>query len=163
MLGAAVGGLIAGGVALRIEAKRDERDRERRKVEVRAAARLVFTDLEVARLALEHALAQEKVIGTNTVPTAAWRAHGVLLAAALPSDDYDAVAEACAKVAVWVCGVGGMPTLAPGLVPDIDLSENPDARGAIENLLGMCLRAREILHRIAYGPERSEEDEQPAR
>jgi len=53
---------------------------------------------------LDTTLKQGKLTGLAP-PTAAWRAHGVLLAGALPHEDYDGVAEACAKVAVLASGV----------------------------------------------------------
>jgi len=157
LLGGIVGATIEGRSARRIDQERETRNRVRRQVEIRAAARLVFTDLEIARLKLEGALDQGRLVVITEVPTAAWRAHGVLLAADLPADDYDAVAEACAKVAVWESGTGaGAPSA--GLLSEIDLAEYPGMRDAVENLLGMCLRACEVLHPLAYGAARPDDN-----
>ena len=98
----------------------------------------------------------------DTIPTGAWRAHGVLLAGAMPPDDYDAVAEGCVKVAQWASSISRVSPPAPGLQPGVDPVESPDMRGAVENLPGLCLRAREILHQLAYAPDSADEVERSA-
>jgi hypothetical protein len=102
LLGSLVGAAINQRAARALEVRREEREAGVQQVRLRAAARLVFSELRLAQLAVDSILKRRTfTFGTVVPPDTAWATHGVLLAAALSEAEYDAVASACAKVAVW--------------------------------------------------------------
>jgi hypothetical protein len=91
-IGAAVGGVIAAFTTWRVEVSRRAGEEHAAQLEARAAARLVWLELENARSTFN-----ESLQGTWTAanpPTDAWREHRGLLASALELSDWTAVANA---------------------------------------------------------------------
>jgi hypothetical protein len=77
-------------------------------------------------------------------PGTAWATHGVLLAGALSEAEYDPVASACGKLALWF-GVN-----APDLLPGTNLSVVPEAERVLGDLSKEIVAAIGVLHPIGY-------------
>jgi hypothetical protein len=145
LLGSLVGAAINQRAARALEVRREERQAGVQQVRLRAAARLVFSELRLAQLAVDSILKRRTfTFGTVVPPDTAWATHGVLLAAALSEAEYDAVASACAKVAVW------FRTKLPNSQLVADLSLAPETESALEGLNREILAAIGVLHPIGY-------------
>jgi hypothetical protein len=145
LLGSLVGAGINQHAARRLETGRERREAEASQARVRAAARLVFIELQLAGLGAQSALKNKQVVFGIAPPTTAWATHGVLLAEALSEGEYDAVAEACGKVAVWFGA-----KVPPALQGVTELSDMPDAEQTLSKLQGVVEAAIEVLRPIAY-------------
>jgi hypothetical protein len=99
LLGSLTGAGINEHAARRRDNRREMREAEAHQARLRAAARLVFIELQLARNQVEDALAAKRFVFGIRPPGTAWATHGVLLADALSEGDYDALAEACGKEA----------------------------------------------------------------
>jgi hypothetical protein len=132
--GAAVGGLIAAWVTLRIETRRDAREERRERDEARAAARQVWLELDDARWTFATAL-DEKVWRATEPSTRAWYDHRGLLASFLPLNGWRTVAQAVGAVA-WERG-------HPQEVAD-PLTD-PDRRRSVEQSREKLVEALETL------------------
>jgi hypothetical protein len=93
LAGAAVGGVIAASVNLRVEERRIARDEQRARAEDCAAAREVWLELENARWTFATAL-EDGVWRATKPSTRAWDEHRGRLAAVLPLQDWLVVAQA---------------------------------------------------------------------
>jgi uncharacterized membrane protein YciS (DUF1049 family) len=122
-IGAAVGGVIAALTTWRVEVSRQKREERRSQLEARAAARLVWLELENARSTFSESRA-----GTWTAanpPTDAWREHRGLLASVLNLSDWTDVANA-------VDAVGWERNRAEVGKPVEDLQGLEDSLGKVE-------------------------------
>jgi hypothetical protein len=97
LLGSLAGATINQRAGNALERRREARADEVRRVRLRAAARLVFIELQGANVAVENTL-ERQMFFHGVTPRAT---RGVLLAEGLSDVEFDAVASACGRVAVW--------------------------------------------------------------
>lgn len=156
LVGAIVGSLLNGYATRRLEARREVRDERRREAEIRGAARLVFTDLQVNRNSIESTLKRkgwpEIRFGLSDFATEAWATYGVRLAIGLSPRDYDVVAEACAKTSMTKSMFGPSTPIYPP--PDEEEFDRSEIHENMRRLHDMIVKALEVLHPIAYGQRR---------
>jgi hypothetical protein len=100
LLGVALGAWLNAHGSERAEARRDEKDDLRRRLELRAAARLVYTDLRAAELAASSDASRRSVAALGSLTVDAWPTYRHALAGELSDAAYDEISEACNKV-VW--------------------------------------------------------------
>jgi hypothetical protein len=97
LAGAAIGGVIGGVLTLRADEGRAAREEVRERNEARAAARLVWLDLDYARSAFDSSF-QKKEWTVGNPPTDAWREHRGVLASFLDLSEWRDVADAVGAV-----------------------------------------------------------------
>lgn len=129
-------------------------DEARLRSEKKAGARLVRAELQLATAAIAGAMREDAWTALETLRVETWRSHGVTLAG-LPSEDFDAVAEACTKVmaaADHARLIGQFQRRLP-LFSSLKVSQAPEAMESMGRLLELCDRAIEILGPVAYPRE----------
>jgi hypothetical protein len=144
LLGSFVGATINQRAALTLERRREAREADTEQVRVRAAARLVFTELQLAQLGVTSSLENKQFVFGISPPGTAWATHGVLLAGALSEADYDIVSEACGKVAIW------FNMKVPALNITTPFSEAPEAEQGLRDLSEKIAAAIAVLHPVGY-------------
>ena len=144
LLGSFVGAAINQRAATALEARREERRAQTEQTRLRAAARLVFTELQLAQLGVTSSLDNKQFVFGIAPPGTAWATHGVLLAAALSEADYNVVSEACGKVAIW------FTMKIPALTIATPFSDAPEAEQGLRDLSARIDAAVAVLHPIGY-------------
>jgi hypothetical protein len=115
----------------------------RRRHEIRAAARLVHTDLGAAELAAASDAKNRSVAALSALSPDAWTTHRGLLASELSDAAYDTVADACMKVLLTVTIAAQITTLDEDLPAEL-------FDKTLQEMQAILRGARETLAPVAY-------------
>ena len=164
LIGSFGGALIGARTSAVIARREAHRERQREERAVKAAARLVFTDLAVVKRTIDKARERREWWPFFTLPTEAWTRHAPTVAAELATDRYDRVAHAQARIvdvrtALTTLPVHHAGVLVQGAPRPLDLTtEDADELvRLLEDLVGQVDGALAVLDPLAYG-----EDETPS-
>jgi len=143
LLGVGLGAWLNARTSERAEMRRDAEDERRRQFEVRAAARLVYTDLRTAELAASSDASRRSAAALSTLTVDAWPTYRQLLASELPDAAYDEVSEACIKI-IWTLDLMAAIADADKPPPD-ELFES-----TLPEMTAILHRAEDALSQLAY-------------
>jgi len=141
LVGTALGAWLNARSAAQIEARRAREIEQRRRQETRGAARLVYSELGAAAIAAESDARALFVLGIRSISTDAWISYRAVLAAELPDEVYDVVAEACTKL-TWLVTMLSRD-VGPGDVPD-------EMAASLKEVEQVCRQAQDALVPLAY-------------
>ena len=103
MITAIVGATLGAWFTVFLTERRDQarraEDRERQLREVKGAARLVWWELEKVAVHASAAVQRGDIEALSASSQVAWAAHGAVLAAELPSDGFELIADAMSRSA----------------------------------------------------------------
>lgn len=142
--GAAFAAWLSFQQAMLLEQQRANEEGRRRALEVKAAARLVSTDLGMTAVQADAAIANKTLAGLRAAPTTAWATYGALLVVELPFETQEIVAQAMVRTTAVAELVAGAQLGLPGI------EDNAEALESVKTLSRMCRAAQEALAPVGY-------------
>lgn len=136
------------GVILTEEARR-RREARAAKAHTRAAARMVYAELETAAVTAEAGTGRGLWV-LGSVPTVGWATHGAELAAALGDDDFAVVMDATSKVAVHKATRDMLPNDVPVQRALMSGGEGEGTDALMKDMQRVCRKAQTVLKPLAY-------------
>lgn len=150
--GAIVGSWRSNKTARELDELARHRDRERARVEIRAAAAFIRADIEASRRRLREAMADDEWHIFYRLPTAAWRDHGPTIATSLQPDDVARIAHSFARLEDFDRALSTLPVRRYGIIAEgapRPIRFDDGMRDKVREIVGLAATALGLLETLA--------------